>query len=256
MIKPSPLLDKKVLVPRGKKQAKSFSQLVETFGGIPIEIPLIAFRPIQPNDELAAIFNNIKSYSWIIFTSNTTVDTFFSFLSKDEISHLPKIAVIGERTQKVVKEKGVEVSFLPSGYVAETFAKEFVSFIKEGDKIFIPKGNLARDVIAEELRRFGTIVDEAIVYETYLPEESRLKLADLLKRNELDILMFTSPSTVDHFMAVVEENHLRDQIKECMVACIGPVTKEKLKSYGLLVHASPKVYTVEAMIKSMAEYIN
>ncbi len=42
----APLKNKKILVPRGKGQAKPFSDLVKKNGGIPIEIPLIAFRPI------------------------------------------------------------------------------------------------------------------------------------------------------------------------------------------------------------------
>lgn len=75
-----PLLNKKVLVPRGEGQAKSFSELVERYGGIPIEIPLIAFRPIEKNQRLQESLLVLDTYDWIIFTSSVTVETFFRLL--------------------------------------------------------------------------------------------------------------------------------------------------------------------------------
>src|SRR3954447_24145126 len=104
MIKSLPLLDLKVLVPRGKDQAKSFSQLVERYGGIPIEIPLIAFRPIEKTQPLHECLLALDTYDWVIFTSNVTVETFFSFIKEEKVDwKLPKIAVIGKKTAEVLK---------------------------------------------------------------------------------------------------------------------------------------------------------
>ncbi len=105
----SALKDKKVLVPRGAGQAKSFSQLVEKYGGIPIEIPLIAFRPIEINQRLQTALNEIDTYDWIIFTSNVTVETFFSFKNSEEFDTFPKVAVIGKKTEEVIEGKGVKI---------------------------------------------------------------------------------------------------------------------------------------------------
>ncbi|XJZ26391.1 uroporphyrinogen-III synthase [Bacillota bacterium Lsc_1132] len=250
-----PLKNKKVLVPRGEKQAKTFSELVEKYGGVPVEIPLIAFRPIKVHSELQLLLQQLGRYDWIIFTSNVAVETFFSFLSGDSAALLPKIAVIGKKTEQVLRDRGVNVEFTPSAYVAETFISEFSAKVHRGMNIFIPKGNLAREYIAEHLRLKGANVDEAVVYETYMPEENRTKLAEMVLKKELDILLFTSPSTVDHFMDVIKENHLDNQLAHCLIGCIGPVTEKKLVSYGLKVHASPKVYTVEEMVKSMITYL-
>lgn len=251
MINSLPLLDKKVLVPRGEKQAKSFSKLVSTYGGIPIEIPLIAFRRTQSNQEFQHALEALHTYDWIIFTSNVTVEIFFS----EDIIQCPRTAVIGKKTAEALKEKGMTPDFVPAEYVAESFVKEFSPFIKSGTKVLIPKGNLAREYIATELARLGAIVDEAIIYETYLPEESRSKLVHMLKENELDILLFTSPSTVEHFMTIVRENKLEQTINDCIIGCIGPVTEKKLTAYGLPVHASPTEYTVKEMIDSVISYL-
>lgn len=255
MLKQKPLLDKKVLVPRGKDQAKSFSQLVERFGGIPVEIPLIAFRPIEKNQRLQDCLQALDTYDWLIFTSNVTVETFFSFLKNNAGSVLPKIAVIGKRTEEVLKKKGVQAEFVPSTYVAEAFVEEFLPIIETSSKVLIPKGNLAREYIATALTEAGAQVDEVVIYETYLPIENRIKLAQMIAEKQIDILTFTSPSTVDHFMEIVNEYGLDEQLSTCIIGCIGPVTEKKLLEYGLTVHASPKEYTVKDMINSTIDYL-
>ncbi|MFJ5715554.1 uroporphyrinogen-III synthase [Neobacillus sp. NPDC093127] len=254
MLKSLPLLDKKVLVPRGEGQAGSFSKLVERFGGIPIEIPLIAFRPLEKNERLQELLKVLDTYDWIIFTSNITVETFFSFYEETGLD-FPKIAVIGKRTAEVLQERGLHAEFVPSAYVAEVFVEEFLPFVGSGTRVFLPKGNLAREYIASSLSGVGAVVDEVVIYETYMPEESRVKLAGMLADKQLDILTFTSPSTVDHLMEVVKEYRLDEQLRNCVIGCIGPVTEQKLHAYGLTVHASPEEYTVAEMIKSLIAYL-
>ncbi|WP_413308437.1 uroporphyrinogen-III synthase [Bacillus sp. 1P10SD] len=257
MIQSLPLLDKKILVPRGENQAKSFSQLVEREGGIPIEIPLIAFRPIEKVDRLQDSLKALDTYDWIIFTSNVTVETFFSFYKKVELDEgFPKIAVIGKKTAECLAEKGLTAAFVPSAYVAEVFVEEFLPYIQSGMRVLLPKGNLAREFISSALSEAGATVDEIVIYETYLPDESREKLARMLADEQLDILLFTSPSTVDHLMEVVKDYGLETQLNKCIIGCIGPVTEKKLVEHGLTVHASPEEYTVREMIKSIIAYLD
>lgn len=253
MLTSSALMNKKVLVPRGAGQAKSFSQLVEKYGGIPVEIPLIAFRPIEKNHQVQSVLNQMNTYDWVIFTSNVTVETFFSFLK--DFSPFPKIAVIGTKTEEVLKEKGLQVEFVPSAYVAEVFVDEFLPKVPRGSRVLIPKGNLAREYISSSLIKNGIYAEEIVIYETYMPMASREKLAGILAEDGLDILTFTSPSTVDHFMEVVQENQLENHLKNCVISCIGPITEKKLRQYGFTVHASPKEYTVKNMIESTIEYL-
>lgn len=254
MIAPFSLQNRTVMNPRGKAHSKPFSELVARNGGIPVEIPLIAFQPVAASEKLVHALAGLHNYDWIIFTSNVTVETFFSFFEKNRPS-LPKIAVIGDQTKASLEERGEQVEFTPEEYVAEGFVEEFVPYVKAGDKILIPKGNLARDYISKSLKEKGAIVEELIIYETYLPGESRDKLVQMLSDERLDILTFTSPSTINHFMGIVEEHNLRGKLERCLIACIGPVSKRKAEQWGLTVHAMPEKYTVEEMLKSVAEYI-
>jgi uroporphyrinogen-III synthase len=254
MKKHLPLLGKRILVPRGKREAKAFSALVEKYGGIPLEIPLLSFRPIVPSEEMKEIINNIHTYDWIIFTSNVTVETFLS-LVEHQVVPLPRIAVIGTRTEVVLTNRGFKVDFVPNEYVAEGFVREFLPLVQKEMKVLIPKGNLARDYIAESLSAVGAQVDELVVYETYLPEDSKNQLKAAIRQNQIDILTFTSPSTVDHFMEVIDDNDLHPFLDDCLISCIGPITKERIESVGLCVHVMPETYTVEDMLKKMIIYL-
>ena len=249
-----PLKNKTVLVPRGKSQAKAFSDVVRKYGGTPVEIPLLAFRPTMVTTELKDIMKKLHTYDWIIFTSSETVASFLSYWTKG--SPLPqKVAAIGEKTAQALAEKGLQVDFIPTKYVAEEFVIEFSLLMKAGTKVLLPKGNLARDFIATELTKIGVRVEEMIVYETFFPEESKSKLAQMLQEKRLDIIPFTSPSTVDHFMEVVKDCGLDDRIHDCLFVCIGPVAQQRAESFGLTIHAVPSVYTVENMIKEAADYL-
>lgn len=251
----SPSLNgKRVLVPRGEKNAKSFSTIVENYGGIPIEVPLLGFRPVLKREHLKPLFENLHTYDWIIFTSDVTVETFFSILGEHTTS-LPKIAAIGEKTKTTLTQRNVSVDFVPKEYVAEGFSVEFSSVIQKDEKILIPKGNLARDYIAQYFEKKGHVVDEVVMYETFFPEKSKEKLIELLKTKSVDVLPFTSPSTIDHFMGVVQECNFYEQVKDCIIAAIGPVSKKRCEALGMKVDVMPKIYTSEEMLKAVAEYM-
>jgi uroporphyrinogen-III synthase len=254
MIPPLPLQNKQVMIPRGEKQSKSFSQLVKKLGGNPVAVPLIAFRPVAASEELAAALRRLDTYDWIIFTSNVTVETFFSYYKKRH--PFPKVAVIGSKTREVLEGFGIQADFMPDEYVAEGFVREFAPFVRKGMTVLIPKGNLAREYISSSLRKQGAVVDELIIYETYMPKESATKLAELLNSRMLDILAFTSPSTIDHFMDTVRTHGLESRIENSIVACIGPVSRQRAEQHGLKVHACPSKYTVEDMMESIIQYIH
>ena len=120
----------------------------------------------------------------------------------------------------------------------------------------LPKGNLARGLIGQTLRDKGAVVDEVVIYETFFPEESKEKLLQLLQEKQLDILPFTSPSSIEHFMSVVNEYNLHEHIRHTIVAAIGPISKKKCEEVGLEVHVMPEVYTTKDMLIAIMNYIN
>lgn len=250
----SPLQGKNILVPRGKDQAVVFSETIRNLGGTPIKIPLIGFKEIENKEILLQKTAQLSSYDWLVITSMNTAKFFLPYLSPD-LPKIPKIAAIGEKTAQEIEKRGFRVEFIPREYVAEGFVKDFLPVAARGEKVLLPKGDLARDIISTQLGEHGVSVDEFVIYETYLPDESKEKLIDTLRHIPLHVLTFTSSSTVDHFMSVVQTEKLHDKLENSVIACIGPIAKKTAEDYGLIVHVSPSVYTVPAMLDALVHYI-
>jgi uroporphyrinogen-III synthase len=94
---------------------------------------------------------------------------------------------------------------------------------------------------------------EVEAYRSVLPEAPQAPfVADELRRGRIDLLTFTSSSTVHHFVQL-----MRDQqevpIEGKLAACIGPVTANTARSYGMRVVVEPKEYTVDALLEGIVE---
>lgn len=248
------LFGKKILVPRSKRQASVLSKKITNLGGIPIEVPLIAFREKQlPNEVIVSLKKQV--YDWLVFTSHNGVEAFFEEIKRLEITLIAKIAVIGEKTRTTVSYYGYQADFIPSEYVAEQFVQEFASNLEKGQQILIVKGNRSREYLAEELKESGFQVKEAVLYETYFPNESEEILVEEVNKDDLDVLLFTSSSTAHHFMQIMKKYHLVDKLESCVVISIGPITTKTLESYGLHVTITAKPYTTDSILNHLVQYL-
>ncbi|MEI4800098.1 uroporphyrinogen-III synthase [Bacillus sp. NPDC077411] len=246
------LCGKTVLITRAQQQAKQLSTAVQKQGGIPMEIPLLHITAAA-REQFQQVREELSTYDWIIFTSKNGVN-FFLDGAGQPLPHTMKIAAVGVKTKRELEHRGYNVHFVPTTFVAEAFAKEFVNHIGSGTRILLPKGNLARDVIREALRNHGAIVRELVVYETAVHLQMREQLIEALRSRAIDVITFTSPSTVRSFITLLESENWREWVKGCTIACIGPITEREARQHfqNLLV---PKEYTIESMLQCISEYI-
>jgi uroporphyrinogen-III synthase len=247
-----PLSGKTVLVTREKEQAKAFSEKLREAGAIPIEIPLIAISPSSHREEIERCARQLSDYDWLIFTSANGVRFFFPFVKKKAL--LPKVAVVGKKTAAALKAHGVSPAVVPDEFVAEGVIEALKPLVKPHDRVLLVKGNLARTVLRDALIDMGADVTDLIVYKTSMNEAGKEQLLCLLREKKLDVITFTSSSTVQSFMRMVEGEDTASLLDGCAIACIGPITKEMAEKAGLSVHICPNEYTIDAMIKEMETY--
>ncbi|MGM9957079.1 MAG: uroporphyrinogen-III synthase [Peribacillus sp.] len=250
-----PLKDYQVLITRGKGQAEGLQTLVKKNGGTPLMVPLLEFTLPENLEEVQERLNRLNSYDWVILTSKNGVDFLFRLLGKQQHVVLPKIAVIGSKTEEALNAYGYEADFVPSEYVAERFVSEFITHLEPGERVLLAKGNLARTVIAEAINETSASCDEMIIYHTILPQESERQLVQLILNGKVDIITFTSSSTVNHFIQIIEQYELNTYIKDLVIACIGPICARTASRNGLHVSVCPDVYTTEAMVEEVVRYI-
>ncbi len=85
---------------------------------------------------------------------------------------------------------------------------------------------------------------------THLPPETLAAL----EAGEIDVLTFTSSSTVTSFARLVGEARLRTLANRALIAAIGPITAQTLGKYGLQVQIQPTSYTIPALAAAIVRY--
>ena len=104
----------------------------------------------------------------------------------------------------------------------------------------------------------GASVDEIPAYETVRPDHDKGRVKGMLEKGEIDMVTFTSSSTVTNFVEMFREE--RQNLKAWMVkvgvACIGPITAQTAEEQGLSVSLVPQEYTIEALTNAIVDYFS
>jgi uroporphyrinogen III methyltransferase/synthase len=253
-----PLSGKKILITRAREQAAVFASSLKDLGGEVIELPTIEIVPPVSWKGLDRTIDQIDSYDWLIFTSANGVNFFWQRWKERGKDHLPpslKICAIGPATAYQLMEKGIEVHYTPKEFIAEAILKGFEKSMLKGKRVLLARAKEARDVLPEGLRRMGARVDVVEVYRTVKPKGGAKGLKDLLKKGKVDVITFTSSSTVNHFVELLKKENLQELLKNCAIACIGPITARTAKNWRMRVHIQPKEYTIPALTQAIVKYL-
>ncbi|WP_050181198.1 uroporphyrinogen-III synthase [Domibacillus robiginosus] len=246
-----PLAGKRIVVTRPRGQAAPFIGKIEEAGGTAYAVPLIAFRPSQDRQE-EAILAALHTYDWILFTSKNGVDFFMQ-----KAGHLlhkigAKWAAIGTQTARAAEAYGLSVSYMPGRFSAEDMAEEIRNGLFLPKKMLVPKSSMARSVIADTVRQSGGQADEWIVYETYFPADEKEHLLEVIRMEKIDMITFTSPSAVRHFMQILKQS--QEPLPDTDYGVIGRVTKKEALSNGIRVAVCPAVFTIDALVEEMGQF--
>ena len=273
------LLGKNILVTRPRAQAASFLEMIEAEAGNAVLAPTIKIKSAQNKEELQKAIQNLAKYTHIIFTSVNGVKYFMQTLDQQQLDLRAlagiKVITIGSKTAEELKTNGIRADFMPEDYSTAGI----LSYLKELDSrkeislnqasFLLPRADIAPQLLEEELKKLGADVNNIEAYRTESVDID-LEVLELIKNDELDLLTFTSSSTVDNFISGLEkiiknevdreknsgesnQQELWRQLKEIPAACIGPVTAEKAREYGLNVKITAAEYTIEGLFAAILE---
>lgn len=250
-----PLFGKRVIVTRSRSQASRLTRHLEQLGAECEEIPVISIA--EPTDHFRSLdgcIEKIRTYDWVIFTSQNGVDCFFKRLYGKGLDARAlgnaKIACIGPATAESLRPYGLRADCIPDGeYKAESLLETLVPQVGKETKICIPRAKEAREILVTGLRATGASVDVAEAYCTVADEESKKRLNALLDAGKADIITLTSSSTVHNLIAMAPDK--LDAIRNSVLACIGPITAEACRSYGLSPQVVSDVYTIDGLVEAI-----
>ncbi len=254
-----PLFGIRVLVTRSREQASSFARLIEEYGGEPVEFPTI--RISEPTDyaPVDRAIENLQSYKWIVFTSVNGVRCFMKRLRQGgrDVRSLYglRICAIGPKTAEVLEGMGLNVDLIPDEYRAEALADSLQDHIKQGDAILLPRADLARQKLVELLEGAGAKVDEVITYRTVIDGSNVKAVGEMLADGRIDLITFTSSSTVKNFVNLCGKQISEGQLAKVMIATIGPITSKTARDLGLKIDVEAKEYTIDGLMNAILERV-
>ena len=226
-----PLFGKGIVITRPERQADDLARLLSAEGAAPIHFPTIKIVPPDDWQELDEAIDKLTTYNWLIFTSANGVQFFFERLreKQKDIRDLKgiKICCIGPATARQIEDKGIKVDLVPAQFIAEGILQSFAAMNLKDKKILIPRAAKARDVLPEGLKKLGASVDVVSAYQTVNSGKKKDDLAALISDNKVDIITFTSSSTVTNFVEIMGRDFKLPAHID--VACIGPVTAATAK---------------------------
>lgn len=190
-----------------------------------IHTPLIEIVPMEDNSKIREAVENLQDDDILLFTSRFTAVYWHKIMTEVGMEWgNQQIVSIGNTTTHTLQELGasniLQAKTDDSYGVIETFKQ-----IDTTHRIFFPRSNIALNIIPDGLRKLGFHVRTIAAYRNIMPEN-----AEKVDLEDIDTIIFTSPSTIDNFIKLYGYLPENKQYKTR-----GPITErhlqEKLSKY-------------------------
>jgi uroporphyrinogen-III synthase len=255
-----PLQGRTVVVTRAAAQATALTTRLEALGARVVEVPTIVIDPPASWAALDGALDALDRFTWVIFTSVNAVLMLERRLTARGASlHVladKRLGAVGATTAAALVERDLVVHALPDTYRAEALVERLRFAVGPRDHVLLPAATETRDVLSEGLRHLGATVTEVPVYATRPVARREDGLFGELAGGAVDVITFTSPSTVRAFAELFTDDERQIWAGRVRVATIGPVTAAKAREYGLETTVMPAVQTVEALAQAIADHFS
>ena len=100
----------------------------------------------------------------------------------------------------------------------------------------------------------GAEVDEVTAYLTEKVRGNSDRLLKRLEEKTIDIITFTSSSTVQNFKALLPPDRFKQLIRGITIASIGPITTETAIKSSFEVEITAKSYTIPGLCDAIVKF--
>src|SRR5918994_2451530 len=223
-----PLFGRRIVVTRSREQAGELIDMLEERGAEAIPSPTIRIAPPEDTEALERACAEAGSFDWIVFTSANAVDTFMTrLLANGDVRDLKgvRLCAIGPSTAQRLGRYGMRVDLTP----AEARSEAVLEALKatgslKGQRFLLPRADIARELLADQLRDAGADVSEVAAYRTLLAGGERDGDHDIYRMlldRQIDAVTFTSASPVKNFVDTIGRDQAADLLRTTVVASIG-----------------------------------
>ncbi|MGH2411001.1 MAG: uroporphyrinogen-III synthase, partial [Chloroflexota bacterium] len=124
----------------------------------------------------------------------------------------------------------------------------------EGARILLARADIADRRLVEGLERRGARVEQYVAYRTVPGDEDAPALRRALAAGAVDIVTFTSSSTVRNLCQALGDD-VPSLLSGLVVACIGPVTAETARECGLAPAIVAEEHTIDGLVAAIRGHL-
>lgn len=222
----------RVVVTRAVAQAVELIEAVVDAGGVPVVLPLLEIGPPPDPVGLHDALAGLADGDWLAVLSPNGAR---SVVAATPEPRLFRVAVVGAATAAVLESAGWTVDLVPPTPTAHSLVDRLAG--EAISRCVVVQAAGGRPTLAEGLRARGWEVDVVVGYENLVPD---LDPDAVEAAARADVAIFTSPSAVDRYAAVLGTRPAR-------AVCIGPVTEAAAGAAGFATVTATEP-TVPAMV--------
>ncbi len=256
-----PLHGRRILITRPREQADEFARLLEEVGAEPLIVPTIRIMPPDDWMPLDTAIRRLETYDWVVFTSANGVRFFSERLSASgrdarAFASESRILAIGPATARALADiLRIRADAIPEKYVAEGILEMLSGEELSGKRFLIPRAIVAREILPAKLAERGAEVDLVPAYQTLPADAADVeRLRSDIREGRVEMVTFTSSSTVRSFAELPGEDFLRETMDRVAVASIGPITSETAREMGLPPHVEAEISTARGLARAIVDF--
>lgn len=252
---PDALAGRRVLVTRPAHQAADLADRIAALGGRPVVAPTIATGPGDPARLDAAVRELARgAYAGLCVTSVNGVAALSSAFARTELppaevlGDLRLVGAVGPRTGGELRLRlGVDATVVPD---RATGAALGAAVPHGAGRVLLPRGDRASDDLPEALAAAGWDPVPLVAYRTVTARALPAGVLDRLEAGGIDLLAFTSASTVRGFVELVGDRPWTGR-----VVTIGPVTSAAARELGVPVDAEADPHDTDGLVAALVRTV-
>lgn len=257
------------------RRAREIAKLISNLGGAPIVAPSLREVPLDSNPGALQFARQLVAgeIDIAIFTTGVGVKALVAAVESvcplDQMAtHLNQIIVVarGPKPMAALRELGVRISL--SVPEPNTW-RDLLILVDEnksavplsGRRVAVQEYGVPNPELNAALEERGARVIPVCVYQWALPDDIRplQNAVDAIIRGDVHVLLVASSVQIRHLFEVAErmskQEDLQKALARVVIASIGPLTSEELRSRGLSVdiectHPKMGLLVQEAALKS------
>lgn len=248
----------RIVVTRARPQASDLAARLEALGARVLQLPTIEITPPESFEPLDRAIAALAACDWTVFTSVNGVQAFFDRMDTRGADARAfgngRVCAIGPATAEALRRRGIRADLQPEAYVAESILEAFDKIDLAGKRVLLPRADIARRALSDGLTSRGARVDTLTVYRTVAARDSDPSLLRRIRDGGVDLITFTSSSTVKNFVTLLGEDDLAQALSRTTVACIGPVTAATARDFGLTPAVVAATYTIPGLVAAILRH--